>query len=91
MSHEDTGCARIYVVTQHQHDLFASVRVQRAGRLVGKNDRSVTDEAAGDGNPLTLASREPFWKAVSEVGDADFFERIHCCPTNLRRTDAIEL
>ena len=49
MSHEDTGCTRINVVTQHQHDLFASVRIQRAGRLVGKNDRAVTDQSTGEG------------------------------------------
>ena len=77
MSHEDTGCARIYVVTQHQHDLFASVRIQRAGRLVSKYDRPVTNEAPSDGHALALTTREPLGEAIRERRDAHFCEGSH--------------
>ena len=91
MSHEDTGCTRINVVTQHQHDLFASVRIQRAGRLVGKNDRAVTDQSTRDGDALALPTRESFWEAVSKFGDADLFEGRHGRLAHLRGAHSVEL
>ena len=91
MSHENTGYSRIYVITQHQHDLFSRVGVESTGRLVGKNDRTVTHEAAGNGDPLTLAARKPLGETVSKVGDADLLERGHGCFAHLRGADPVQL
>ena len=87
----ESGCTRINVVTQHQHDLVAGVRVQRARRLIRKNDRAVTHEASGDRNALTLTTREALGEAISELGDANLFEGSHGGLAHLRRADPIQL
>ena len=48
---------RTVQILQQGHDHFAGPEVQVPGRLVGEQDRRVTDQGAGQHNPLLLASR----------------------------------
>ena len=75
MSHEDTGCTGINVITQHQHDLFASVRIERTRRFIRKNDRAVTHEPASDRNALALTAGEQLREAVCQVGNTHLLQR----------------
>ena len=65
------------MVAQHHHDLFARVRVEGAGGLVGEDDRPVAHESAGDRDALALAAREALGEAVREVAHSDLVEGLH--------------
>jgi hypothetical protein len=54
---EDSGHAAFGGCTQQSHDGFAVDRVQGARRFVGEQEPAVADDSAGDGHPLSLATR----------------------------------
>ena len=91
MSHEDTGCTGINVITQHQHDLFASVRIERTRRLVRKNDRAVTHESTGDRDALALTTGQELRETIRQVRNAHLLKRGHRSLTHLGGTHTIEL
>ena len=66
---DDEGLALLRVELLHEaHDLVGGLRVERAGRLVGPDDRRVVDERAGDGDALALAAGELRRAVVRPVG-----------------------
>ena len=91
MSHEDTGCTGINVITQHQHDLFTSVRIERTRRFISKNDRAVTHESAGDCDALALATGQELRETIRQVRNAHLLKRGHRGLAHLGGTHTIEL
>lgn len=55
---EDDGVALLMQLLQHPQHFAAGVRVQRAGGLVGQDDRRVAHQRPRDGNALLLAAGE---------------------------------
>jgi hypothetical protein len=53
---EDDGVARLMQASEERHDLAARLRIEVAGWLVGKQDRRVVHQRAGDGHALTLST-----------------------------------
>ena len=56
MCDQDNGVSLIIQLLQEIQHLTAGAAVKRAGRFVGKDDRGVACERAGDGNTLLLAA-----------------------------------
>ena len=56
-------------VEQQPADLVARSRVDRAGRLVGEQQRRPVDERPGDRDALPLAAGQPRRVGVAAVGD----------------------
>ena len=52
---EDDGVARLMQAGEERHDFAARLRIEVAGWLVGKQDRRVVHQRAGDGYALTLS------------------------------------
>lgn len=55
---EDDGVALLMQLLQHPQHFAAGVRIQRAGGLVGQDDRRVAHQRPRDGNALLLAAGE---------------------------------
>src|SRR3989442_1551512 len=59
------------------HDFDARFAIKVAGRLIGKEDRRVRDQRAGDRNALLLAARELVGEVARPLQEADRFECRH--------------
>ena len=53
---EDDGIACLMQAGEKRHDLAARLRIEVAGWLVGKQDRRVVHQRAGDRHALTLST-----------------------------------
>ena len=73
---DDERRARRVELAQQLDDRRAGLRVQRAGRLVGEDDRGLADERAGDRRALALAAGELGRVVVEAVAEADAVERL---------------
>jgi hypothetical protein len=73
---------------QQLQDVAAGGRVQVAGRLVGKQDRGIVGEGAGDGNALLLAAGQLRGIVVPAVGQADLLEQL-LRPRAVRRSPLV--
>ena len=63
-------------LAQQRDDRGAGLRVQRAGRLVGEDDRGLGDERARDRRALPLAAGELGRVVVEAMAEADALERL---------------
>ena len=58
------------LVEDAQH-LLAAGAIERAGRLVGKDDVGIVDQRAGDRDTLLLAARELAWPVIDAAPHAE--------------------
>ena len=67
---------------QQIHDLHARLTVERAGRLVGKQDVGIVDDGARDGHALHLTAGHLVRRFVQLVAQTDLFQRLDgaCAP-----------
>ena len=72
------------------HDLHGGLGVERAGRLVGKQDIRIVHKRAGDGDALHLAAGHLVRLLVELIAETDLSERFGRSRLSLRRCDARE-
>ena len=72
------------------HDLHGGLGVERAGRLVGKQDIRIVHKRAGDGDALHLAAGHLVWLLVELIAETDLSERFGRPRLSFRRCDARE-
>ena len=69
--HRDAGHVQLL---EQGDDLLGGVAVQRAGRLIGKDDMGIVDQRAGDGHPLLLAATHLIGAVVRAIRESDGVE-----------------
>jgi hypothetical protein len=69
---------------EQPHDLFAGVRVERPGRLVGQDHLRLVHERAGDGHPLLLAAGEFRRRVLDALAEAHALQRLQRARAALR-------
>src|SRR5262245_40291881 len=70
MSNDHNGSALSIQIRKQRENLISRLRVQCAGRFIGKNQGWVIDEGSGDGHPLLLSAGKlvgPMMEAVRET------------------------
>ena len=72
------------------HDLHGGLGVERAGRLVGKQDIRVVHERAGNGDALHLAAGHLVRLLIELIAEADLSERFGRPRLSFRRCNARE-
>ena len=72
---QDRLAAGVQAAEQLEH-LVAALGVERAGRLVGEQQRRLVGERAGDREPLPLAAREHAGRVLRLVGEAEQVEQV---------------
>ena len=72
---QDRLAARVQAAEELEH-LQPARRVERAGRLVGKQQRRLVDERAGDRESLTLAARQRAGSVVRPLGEPQQVEQV---------------
>ena len=72
------------------HDLHGGLGVERAGRLVGKQDIRIVHKRAGDGDALHLAAGHLVRLLVELIAETDLSERFGRPRLSLRRCDTRE-
>ena len=58
VGHQDDGVSLGVELIEQIHDLFAGLRIQVPGGLVGEDDGRVIDQGSGDGHALALSAGE---------------------------------
>src|SRR2546421_10227158 len=58
------------------HHLVAGVRVERSWGFVGKEQRWIVDQGAGDRDPLLLAATQASWIPVRDLCDGELFQQV---------------
>src|SRR5262245_18692054 len=69
------------------HDLDRSAAVERAGRLVGQDDRRMIDQRSRDCDALLLSARKLIRMTVLAPGQSDGVERLLRASPSLHRRD----
>ena len=59
------------------HDVHRDFGIEIAGRLVGKDNRRIVDDGAGDGDALLFAAGKPLRKLVAPVFEANVLQQPH--------------
>src|SRR5205809_7253594 len=70
-------------VTKELHHLLAAPGVERAGRLVGEEERGVVDQGARDGDALLLTTAQSRRVAIGDISNAEALHQL-ACPTPCR-------
>lgn len=70
---ERDGVARAVELAEKLQDRLASLRVERAGRFVSKDDLRLVDEGAGDGDALGLTTGKLARSVLQTVAESDGF------------------
>ena len=73
---QQDGLPIIVQPAQQLDHLMAALRVQRAGRLVGEQQRRLVGQGPGDGQPLALAAGQHARRGVGLVPDAQQVEQV---------------
>ena len=72
----DDGAALLVQLLEQGHHLPAGLLIQRAGGLVGQQDRGVAHQRPGDGHALLLAAGELVGVVVHAVGKAHALQHL---------------
>ena len=76
VGHEQDRLTLRVQTPEQLEDLEAALRVERAGRLVGEEQRRLVRERPGDREPLTLAARQRVGRLVGLVADPEQVEQV---------------
>ncbi len=71
MGDDYCGCSRINACAQHGQNLGSSVRVERSGGFIGKNQSPRANQRAGDRYTLPLTAGQLIGEAAVEAFKSD--------------------
>jgi len=71
--HQDRPAGVVQLLEQ-SHDLFAGLRVEVAGRLVGEQEGRLVGQRSGDRDPLALSPRKLARIVIEPIAESDPFE-----------------
>ncbi len=88
---QQPGRARVAACPQHGEHPFTSERVKGAGRLVGEDQPTLTDQRPGDRDPLLLATGHLVGIAVGQLVQPQLVQGADGGPPGLADPAAVEL
>ena len=76
VGHHQDGLALRHQRLEQAEDRFGGFGVEVAGRLIGREDRRIVGQRAGDGDALLLSARERRGQLVGLIGHADLLQQV---------------
>jgi len=71
----DNGSFVRHEIAQNLHDVGRVLRIESAGRFVGKDHQRIGDDGSGQRYPLLFATRHLHWAVIRPFAEADPIER----------------
>ena len=78
-------------LVDHLHNGLGVRRVEGARGFVGEKQVALSDDRAGDGDPLALATGELIGKVTRPIADVDLLQRGHPRRPRLFQRNTVEL